>query len=320
MVQSILKKSEPAKRVGHIDTPRLSMSEYNERHRLLNEIISRNGGVLKVEPNDENQYLGALLEGIAEEDQPPPKVEITGLELLMFSDDVDASDHSFDSYAKDSFGVSCERMRHAKMDAILSSSGHYNRGGVRASRRMSNSSIGEGQSYGYGDQVMQPLSYDDFSSFADESAPYPNQKMYGLYRSNRRGSMESYANDSADFGRYKSTHRSSIGSISYRTTRRNSMESFANDSIDFGRYESTRRSSIGSSSYANDSVYRAKGGGGCGGGACRRSSMGSYANDSMKLQNLAKVKRRTSNESFYAFSKEVYDTQAINTGGVGRAA
>jgi len=287
MVHSILKKSKPQRLVEHTDLP--FMSDYADRRSVLEEIRRLGGGNERSAPPED--------ESVEEEEESAldaPQVEITGLEILYGCSD-DASDHSFDSYGRDSFDVAQDRMDRAKTNRARSRSARTPRG-RRAPRRMSNcSSIGEDQSYGYGDLTVPPLSEhmpvqasaSELSSLFDEDeAP---DYGYGRYKATRRssiGTYGSYAKDSVCHGYAKSTRRNSIGTTG----------SYAKDSVCYGRYKSTRRSSIGtigSISFAD-----------------------SYAADSVKLP---KTKRRMSNSSF-AFSREVYESQSINTGGVGRAA
>lgn len=202
-------------------------------------------------------------------------VEITGLELLTFSEDsgMDSSNFSFDSYAQDSFGVAHDRMN----SGARPSEAPQRR---RVHRRMSNcSSIGEdGESYGYNEGIERYTKPTRRSSLGScESTDFAK------YKSTRRSSLGSYANDSVDYERYKAMHRISVGS-------------HANGSVDYGRYKSTRRSSIDSNySYANDSVQ-------------------------MRPATSKKVSELKTSDSCFSFSQEVYETQSINTGGASRAA
>lgn len=252
-----------------------------------------------------------------EQDQEEPQVEITGLELLMFSDEMDTVDYSFDSYAQDSFGVIHER--------------------IERTNATKNHHVDAVQQQEEQEEVLSNASSSVCDSFAADDEPQEEEVDYGYgeqyvpprciapiryFSSGPQDAGDDVSSDVSldlvDYGRYKSTRRSSMGS-------------YANDSINdfdqYNYYNSSRRSSLGSCSYANDSVYKAKKTSvrkntGATPVPSRRASLGSYANDSLNLnlQHLAKMKRRCSNESFYAFSKEVYETQSINTNGVGRAA
>lgn len=151
----------------------------------------------------------------------------------------------------------------------------------RPQRRMSNcSSIGEDESYGYEQDSVPQLRPD-----------------YGRYSSTRRASMGSYANDSVEYGRYnKTTRRSSLGTMG--------SASYANDSIQNMRSNSRpQRRFSNFSEYANDSVEMAQ---------QRSNKPRTVKHDVMK--------RRLSNESWFSFAPEVYESQTINTGGANRAA
>jgi hypothetical protein len=186
--------------------------------------------------------------------------------------------------------------------------------------------------YGYGDQspvkrrqnVAERVDFSRFKSTrrgslescAENEQDSVTSVDYGKYKSTakttRRSSLGSYAGDSVDYQRYKSTkaRRSSIGSYAddsvdygrYKSTRtaqarRGSMESYAGDSVDYGRYKSTKTARRGSmESYAGDSVdygkYKST--------QTRRSSLGSYAGDSVDYGRYKSTQNRRSSLGSYA--------------------
>jgi hypothetical protein len=139
-------------------------------------------------------------------------------------------------------------------------------------------------------------------------------------------SFESYAADSFQLAACKvetGTHSQLHHIAETRSLSGTSIESYANDSVEYGRSKniSRRRSSIGSITI--DSIHQRP-------SAQRRlSSCSDFANDSMDLARYtcpikpgsnAQMELKQFDAKMNSFSREVYETQFINTGGVGRAA
>jgi hypothetical protein len=139
-------------------------------------------------------------------------------------------------------------------------------------------------------------------------------------------SFESYAADSFQLAACKvetGTHSQLHHIAEARSLSGTSIDSYANDSVEYGRSKniSRRRSSIGSITI--DSIHQRP-------SAQRRlSSCSDFANDSMDLARYtcpikpgsnAQMELKQFDAKMNSFSREVYETQFINTGGVGRAA
>lgn len=238
-------------------------------------------------PSPEDEDDGAVQSVVG------PTIEIMGLELLMMPESgfQSSCDFSFDSYAQDSLGP--------HRGKTLPRHHPSNEGAphIRVIRRMSNcSSIGV-ESYGYGED---DIDCGDSSNMLQVhrrasmgSANFANDGYeYGRYKATRRSSLGSYANDSlaGEHQRYASQRRGS------RMVRRGSVGSYAADSLcgrqNRNRYngvaKTQRRSSIGS--YAADSlVGRYK--------ATRRSSIGSYEDDSFNFNSSFVRKNHAADDS-----------------------
>src|SRR3569623_1214609 len=99
MVQLLPKRNQPQPVIQHSGLPIISLSASNERHRMLSQIVDRSASHVPE---------GGIAENPSQERLP--LVEITGLELLGFSDSLEDTEFSYDSYAHDSFELAQERM------------------------------------------------------------------------------------------------------------------------------------------------------------------------------------------------------------------
>jgi hypothetical protein len=209
---------------------------------------------------------------------PPPvveeKVQITGLELLKRdkkSRAEDSDDYSYASYAQDSVRLAKVRKvvdRPPVPHVRLTQSEHYTKNTLSAiigSDEDSDSvpSMGAEDYYGYGLPAVAPQR-------TAVSRYTPRRASVGTV-----GTVGSYANDSVEFGRY-------------RTTRRGSVGSYANDSVECKNMKRSRFASTGGGgalgAFSNHSRYSRRGSVGS-----RRGSLGSQMTETS-----SKVYRRHS--------------------------